>query len=377
MGHFGAREISDRSVQASVNNWFMDGLRDILESRVRLDFVAKVGHFPMVDAYLLHCSPRSGFTARASNVEQEASLAIDLHIPGLPGENPVTGGFRRSPPRKDFAMRAKTSKETSDREKVSRFVLAAFFQQSKEISTILLALFQPHLQEGDPEPDFFGTFNALSRGLESTIRKVVRADTVLFVANAALGAARQSRTDRTFELSRLIVGLRQACSALFVNLPVQQLGFDQRTAQDPVPLLMQADRIVQELRNGPTSGVEYLFDNDDFDPSKYADQVEQRAARLRQALDTVADATREVEAVTLDKQSVTAEYDALFLQSARTFESYCRMAGKTGLADRLRPSETRGGQTEIEPPPEEEESSEPESAPETSDREAEEGSANV
>ncbi len=246
-------------------------------------------------------------------------------------------------------MPAKTSKETSDREKACRFVLAALFQQSQEISQRLLALYQPFLEEGDPVPDFFGTIVTLGLGIKKAILEVISADKVLFIANAALTAARQARSDRAAELSRLIIGLRQACSALFLDLPVQQLGFDQRTAQDPVPLLIQATRIVERLRDGSANEVERLFDGDNFDPTRYADQVEQKAAQLREALDEVADAGRHAEKTMLEKRTITEEYDNLFLHGARTFESYCRLVGKTELASRVRPSEDRSGRTEIEP----------------------------
>ncbi|MEM7585782.1 MAG: hypothetical protein AAF560_20500 [Acidobacteriota bacterium] len=257
-------------------------------------------------------------------------------------------------------MTAKTSKETSDREKACRFVLAALSQQSQELSQKLQALYQPFLDEGDPVPDFLGTLTALGRGIKKAILEVIRADTVLFTANAALAATRQARSDRTADLSRLIIGLRQACNALFRDLSVQELGFDQRTAQDPVPLLIQAERIVERLRGGSASEVEHVFEGDDFDPARYADQIEQKAAGLREALDAFVEARRHSEKVMLEKRALTGEYDTLFLHGARTFESYCRLVGKADLADRVRPSESRKGRTEIEP---EETGSEPGAEP--------------
>ena len=245
-------------------------------------------------------------------------------------------------------MLAKTSKETSDREKACRFLLAAFFQQGPEISRLLVETLRPHRRDADPEPDFFATVVALGRALEDAIGRVVAADNVLFAANAVLDATITLREDKTSQLSRLIIGLRGACNALFVDLSVQRLGFDTRTFQDPVPLLIQADRVVESLSCEPIEG-EHVFEDDDFDPTRYAVKVQKKAKELRDALDGVAKARRHADTVLLEKRAVTSDYDQLFLHGARTFESYCRLAGQTELADRVRPSESRPGRTRVAP----------------------------
>ncbi len=272
-------------------------------------------------------------------------------------------------------MPAKTSKESSDRLKACRFVLAALFRNGQEISRLLVELFGPHQQEGDPEPNFFATVVAIGRKLKIAIEGVISADNRLFAANAALDKERQLRGKKTSRLSRLIIGLRGACKSLFVDLPVQDLGFDTRTFQDPVPLLIQADRVVENLENGEVKA-EPLFPGDDFDPKKYAAQVRSRADELRTCLDRLAERRRAAEKALLHKQAVTREYDDLFLHGARTFESYCRMAGKTQLADRVRPSESRPGRTEVPPSEGGEKGTEQEKPPEAQNDVQEEQTAN-
>jgi len=245
---------------------------------------------------------------------------------------------------------AKTSKVSTGKEKSGRYLLAVIFLQGPEIAQMLLDLFRPHQLPDDPEPDFWCTILAIGRKLKDAVDKVTVADKVLFAANAALEAARKVRDEKAQFLSQQIQGLRQACAGLIINLSVQQLGFDQRTPQDPVPLVTQAERVSEHLRSPEAIDAQRLFPDDPFDPKAYAAAVEKSAGELRTALDDVAAARRVAEKALLEKRAVTEEYDNLFLHGARTFESYCRLAGKKELADRVRPSETRPGETEEEPP---------------------------
>jgi hypothetical protein len=244
-------------------------------------------------------------------------------------------------------MLAKTSKQSSDRTKTGRSLLAVLFVEGPRIARLLVDLFSPHRLEGDPEPEFLGTFIAIGRKLKDAVDRVVSADNVLFAANAALDAARQRRDDHKQNLGRQVMSLRGACNALFVNPAVQNLGFDQRTAQDPAPLLMQADRVVEHLRSDGLAEAEYVFEGDDFDPKKYADRVEAGAREVRESLDEVAESVRHVEKTVQDKRVLTDAYDGIHLRGAQIFESYCRLVGDDELADRVRRS-ARSGRAETE-----------------------------
>lgn len=247
-------------------------------------------------------------------------------------------------------MKANTSKETTKRDKSCRFVLAAIFLQGPALAQDLIQFFGPHhkTEEGSPL-DYLGPIMALGQKLQDAIGRVIAADKLLFAANAAHQIAVKTRDQNALVLGRQVSAVRGACRSLFTDLTVEEYGFDKRTAQDPVPLLVQTDRVVDHLESGEAKGSGTLFTDDDFEPAKYAGHLRGSADKVRSSLDEVAETRRHAEQEMLEKMAITDEYDNLFLHGARLFESYCRLIGKQELADRLRPSEINRGQTEVEP----------------------------
>lgn len=256
-------------------------------------------------------------------------------------------------------MPARTSKEVTDLQKACLFLLSALMRQGEWVADKLLGLVGPHLEEGDVEPGFFPVIVALARNLRASLDRLVAADEAVYAANVRLGWLRDRRGALFSQLARKVARLRLTLINQFVAPRLDDLGFEDETARSPVPLLRQADRIAEVFRG---EGLEELLGEPVFEqPVDLRSQVSELAPtadELRETLDDVDDARRRFDEVQVTKDQTMEEHGSLFLRTARSFEDLCRIAGEDELADRVRPSEKRPGQTAQQKPPAEGESAE-------------------
>ena len=247
-------------------------------------------------------------------------------------------------------MPARTSKEVTDLEKACQFLITALLVQGVRISNLLTGVVRPHLEESDEAPGFYSSLVALARNLRASITRLVAADENVYAADAKLTQLRDERNEKSGELGNKIVRVRQTIFNQYLAPRLDGLGLESPLNRNPTPLLRQCDRVGETFQR---EDLDELLGEPAFaqpvDSRSQVGELRPTALRLREVLLGIDVARRERDEAQVEKDRVKKEHGQLFLHTARTFEAYCRLAGETELADRVRPSESRPGQTEQEP----------------------------
>ncbi len=232
------------------------------------------------------------------------------------------------------------------------FVLSALREQGPAVAEIVDRQVQASLAEGDEPPRFLVQITALGRHLESALTTMVELDQRLFEARAQRTSRLRERDDLIRALGRRISGLRQILGGHYRAPRWNQLGFAGRIPREPIALLRVSEMVAENLASEEVAHDlgEALFDAP-LDLSPYVRYLPPLVSELRAAVEAYDRSRRVIDETLAKEKKAIKAYDAIFLRIARQFEDLCRLAGLTDLAEKVRPSRKRRGQTEVAPGP--------------------------
>ncbi|WP_437928234.1 hypothetical protein WMF37_03010 [Sorangium sp. So ce291] len=240
------------------------------------------------------------------------------------------------------------SQRVTDRQKSASSVVAAGETHADRIATEIEALLSPYLRKGEQMPNIALLTQLVARALADARDRMVTADEILVGELAEDGAPREGRDEVAHELHDELNDLRDWLTGLYGHAALKHLGFTEATPRDPVQLERFAGEVTRalskELPRPRRKGVRWD-----------ADDAVLRIERLRDALlshlKDVAREAREAKATRMAKSTAIALYDERFGRVATFLGGVFRLAGHTDLANQVRPSSRRSGQTEVDATP--------------------------
>ncbi len=244
----------------------------------------------------------------------------------------------------------KLSIEITGKIRSALFVLAALWEQGPTVAGLVTDKLRASLTGGEEPPDFLAQIRGLGQILKFALDLMVELDKLLVAEDQQRFALYRDREEKIADLGRKITGVRRIITGHFVNPDLKSLGLEGRTERESIALQRQTELICERVASDDLDDLlgDSLFEPR-LDPRPFEPQIQPGVVVLREAFEAHQRSRRRVDELRARKNEAVESYDDTFIRVARQFEDLCRLAGLDALADRLRPSLTRRGET-AEPP---------------------------
>jgi hypothetical protein len=250
------------------------------------------------------------------------------------------------------------SKQVVDRKKSADVVAAAADVHATRVAKAVEVALSPFLEKGEQMPDVKGLSVLVGKWLSNKSAAMTTADEAHIHELSDDDPVRQARDEAQAALSDELVELREWMTGLFGARAVRSLGFSAETPRDPAALSQFAGEVCKSLKEKEFPAPKRAEVN--WSPAKEATKIEQLRSKLATAIADVAREAREAQGTLANKNAALAEYDDAFRRASPFLEGLFTLAGETDLANRVRPSTRRPGQTEeLAPQPEPDAAGEP------------------
>lgn len=237
-----------------------------------------------------------------------------------------------------MATNSKLSKMAANRLAVSATVTSSATVHGSQIASLLHPVLFPR---GPAKPDLtVQLLDALGGVLDRAAAEVERAD--LAHASELLDdeAPRQQRDAAEAELTALLLQQRDTLSALYGPGTARAYGLAEPLPPQPAQLVVRARSVVKQLRENPIRD-KPLRRGLVLKPTDLADELDEHASHLSDALSDVQREAREAQLTLEAKTQAAEQWQRVYQGVTSAFYGLYLLADRRDLAERIEPTARR------------------------------------
>ncbi len=236
-----------------------------------------------------------------------------------------------------------------DREASARFVMQSLITHRELVEAGVKKALQPYAEKDEAVPDVGPLLDFLCRALRSSTAAVAKSDDAHENEAADDLPPRLARDESTTALRGSLLDLKGALDSMGAPV-IKRFGLQGTIAEKPSEVLTIGKYVLANLENKTLEwpvrrGVS-------VDRAVYVQDIRGHVEALEAALKAVTTEAKELDATKVVKDGDLNFHDKTFGLTAGVSWELFKLAGQLELAERIKPSTRRPGQTEVDPPKE-------------------------
>lgn len=235
------------------------------------------------------------------------------------------------------------SKLVTDREKLTRALIAAATTHRDDIAAGVAATLSPYLGKGERLPDVALLMDLIARWQNTAIERLLDADRAHELELGDDAQPRMDRDEAAEQLRQVLIDLRGAVEPLYGTSGLKKLAIDGPVPTDPSVVATFTENVMVALGDTSIELGTPRRRGITIDRAGFAAELGELLPRLRTALADVAREAREAETTQSAKNAAMLESDRATSRGSSWLLVTAVLGGREDLGVRLRPPQPRRG----------------------------------